>query len=158
MNLKTEDISLKSINDTGLCNIFIKNQPFSMTLRNGNIPFGIEEVFYDKKKKYILKIEITKELSDFFKYFEKLLGQCIKLNETYLQTQIIKSKRNFKDKLLTKIKTINDKFQVNCIKNNKEISIYEIVKEKNLTITLVPVIYYDDEKYIVKWNVVKITI
>lgn len=158
MDLKIEDIKLKSINNDGLYNILIQNQPFTMTLRNGNIPFGIEEIFYNKKKKYIVKLEITKELSEFFKYFEKLIGESIQLSEKQVQSQIIKSKRNFKDKLLCKIKTINDKFQIYCSKNSKEITIYEIVKEKNLTITLDPVLFYDENKYIVKWTVTKIII
>lgn len=157
MNLSIDDISLKSLPEKeGLYNIFLKNEPFILTLNNGFIPFGIEKVYYKSIKKYIIKIEITQSMSIFFKSFEVLIGKYLNLNDNKLKSQIIKSKRNFNDKLIAKIKTINDKFQIKSYKNNKEISVFEIVKEKNLTISLVPFLYYDDSMYIIKWIVEKI--
>ena len=159
MNLTIEDISLIPLQEKeGLHNIFLKNQPFVLTLNNGFIPFGIEKVYYKSEKKYIIKIEINKSMSDFFSFFEDLIGRYLNLDKNKLKSQIIKSKRNFNDKLIAKIKTINDKFQLQCYKNNKEISVFEIVKEKDLTISLVPFIYYNESVYIIKWIVDKINI
>ena len=155
MNINPNDISFKELK-LNLYDILIENQTVDIDLLNCNIPFGIEKNKYKNKKNYIVKIELNDSQINFFIEFEKLILKKIN-NDLELQTQI-KYSDKFKNKLITKVKTINDKIQTVCTDNKNDVSIFEIIKKKNITMKLTPYVYHDETKMIIKWFIQKICV
>lgn len=151
MEINSELLNIENINNC-LYNILYKKKKIMIQIDNVITPFGIESNNFNNKKQYYTKIEMNKDKINFFIDFENKIQ--IMLGNIKNNSQIINSEK-FNSKLKVKIKSINDKIQTKCFEKNKEISIFDI-KCKKLNINMTPVLYYDDTKFIIKWNVIKI--
>lgn len=119
------------------------------------IPFGLEYYTFNKKKNYYLQIEIDDEFEKKISLFESFILNKISIEhntEYELKSQI--TKHNFYDsKLRVKVRQKYGKFLGKCLKNNTEISYFDIEKLDEAKFYLTGNIFLNNNILIVKWSI-----
>lgn len=138
----------------------ITNSVIKLDMENINVPFGLEDesYFYKNKKvnNLLLKLDLKEEDRDFFLNLEDKFKDIFDGldNKNYtIQSQIFK-KKNYVDKLLTKVKFNRNQIISNAYTlDNNFISVYELPQGCVININISPTIYKNQDKLILKWTI-----
>ena len=106
--------------------IFYDNKPIEINIKNGIIPFGLEEEF----NKYLLKIEVNSSDISIIYYIENLLLNIFNLNKDEIKSSI-KIKENHNDLLICNFKNYNNKIIVNIKYNNNKNNYLKTIYDLN---------------------------
>jgi hypothetical protein len=156
-NLKNMTTLKKTGNNVHITDL--EGNKIQIVLKNINIPFGLEKYNYNKQTKYYLKLNINDSISNKINNLEKYIKQRIykEFNiDLDIKTQII-TKSKFNNQLITKFKDYYNKIQTKVFdKENKNITIFEILPKKKIDIYISPNCYISNKNIILKWTIITI--
>lgn len=120
-------------------------------------PFGIEKYTYNDKDEYCIKMEFNDTLQyNFIKKLEANIQQRLNCDENIVNTQLIYSQNQFNHKLKLKLRQNKNGFETLILdKESKQKTVFELTKNQKYTIYIYLSVFYDENKLILKWFLLK---